>query len=278
MAREITIRILLLGLAFAALLGAEKRIYAQAEMRPGTNACSLGAKGYFTQGQPIVMRLRVENNSFESKVVDLGYDREGALQFKLKRGEGAWMDLPQTKVREGISLVGKVTIPPGETYSQQIILDDWYKFGEPGTYVVSLMIPKSICFGLELQFEITPANAESLSNMCSELVDAIRDSKKNYEKSADAAKVLAKIDDRLVVPFLAKALEANRMLDSILIPALERIGDKEAIRYLISLLEHNDSTSSKYELVRPALQRLESKSALEDAEMIRIALARFPAP
>jgi len=64
---------------------------------------------------------------------------------------------------------------------------------------------------------------------------------------------------------------------SILIPALERIGDKDAIHALISLLEQHGATSAEYELARPALVRLEKRCAPEQVESIRIALARFPA-
>lgn len=244
---------------------------------PSRFACSLSFKGYYTQGQPIVVRLTLENRSFEPMIIDLGYDREGAFLFKLKRPDGTLVDLPQKKVREGISRVGKFTIPSHESYSQQIILDEWYKFTEPGKYSVFLTMPKSLCVEQDFEFELVPADAEWLSNACSELVDAIRQNKNDYAKAADAAKVLARIDNPLAVPFLVKALEANRMVDSIIIPAIERIGDKHAVRWLISLLDH-DSTSATYELVRPALVRLEKRSAPEEAEMIRIALARFPAP
>ena len=240
--------------------------------------CGLEAKGYYSQGQPIVMRLMLENKSFESAVVDLGYDREGALEFKLKRGEGDWIELPRRQIREGLARVGKLTIAPQESYSQQIILDDWYKFTEPGKYVVSLKIPKTpVCAALEIPFEVLPLDAEWLSDVCSKLLDTIQQNKNDYAMAADAANVLAKVDNRLVVPFLTKALEANRMMTSILIPALERIGDKDAIHSLISLLEQHDATSAEYELARPALVRLEKRCAPEQVESIRIALARFPA-
>lgn len=134
------------------------------------------------------------------------------------------------------------------------------------------------CPALDLDFEITPADAERLSEVCGELVDEVRKNKDSYEKSSDAAKVLARVENPVAVPFLMKALEANPMVDSIVIPAIERIGDKDAVRFLISLLEKNDSSSSRYELVRPALVRLKKRSAFEEAELIRIALVRFPAP
>jgi HEAT repeat protein len=121
-------------------------------------------------------------------------------------------------------------------------------------------------------------DAEWLSDVAAKLLETIKENKNDYAKAADAANVLARIDNRLAVPFLMKALEANPMMDSIVIPAIERIGDKEAVRFLISLLEKNDSSSSRYELVRPALVRLEKRSAPEEVEVIRIALVRFPAP
>ena len=148
-----------------------------------------------------MVRLTLENKSFEPMVADLGYDREGAFLFKLKRPDGTLVDLPQKKVREGISRVGKFTIPSQESYSQQIILDEWYKFNEPGKYSVSLTLPKSLCVWLDIEFEILPADAEWLSNVCGELVDAIRQNKNDYAKAADAAKVLASIDNPLAVRF-----------------------------------------------------------------------------
>ena len=248
----------------------------RAQDRP---SCATEMRGYYTQGQPIVVRFTLGNDSTEPEIVDLGYDREGALELKLKRDEGEWIALPQKKVREGISRVGKVTIPPQESYSQQLILDDWYKFSEPGWYVVSLAIGKSRrCLGLNFEFKVIPMDAEWLRDVSSKLLETIKENKNDYAKAADAANVLARIDNRLAVPFLIKALEANPMIDSIVIPAIERIGDKEAVRFLISLLEKNDSSSSRYELVRPALVRLEKRSAPEEVEVIRIALARFPAP
>ena len=243
----------------------------------GHASCNLEMQGHFTQGQPVVMRLMLQNDSQEEEVFDLGYNREGAFQFKLRRDEGDWIDLPQKQAREGLSLPSRVTIPLQDRYTQQIILDDWYKFSEPGKYVVVLTIPKSPgCAALELQFEITPLDVESLTKVCRELVDTIRQNRNDYAKSADAANVLARVDNPLVTPFLMKSLEANPAVDWIVIPAIERIGDKQAVHSLISLLEKPPSKSAQDELVRPALMRLEKRSAPEDAESIRIALARFP--
>ena len=278
MTRALIVKTLLLLSAIVASLGAEGRVYAQNESANGTMNCGFETRGYKTQGQPIVFRFTLQNLSSHPVDPDLGYDREGALNFKLERPDGSFVALPQKQVREGISLAPKITIPERETYSQQIILDDWYKFAELGSYVVTLTMPASICSGpMDVRFEILPADAERLNKFSLELANSIRENKNNYEKASEAAKVLARVDNSLVVPHLINALDGNPMVHSILIPALERIGDKNAIRSLISLLESDGSTSSKYELVRSALMRLESKSPLEEAQMIRVALARFPA-
>ena len=275
MARALTIIIVVLVLTMALPLTAGTQQQNNAA-RP--SACSVAMNNYLTQGQPVVLTLTLENRSFEDVVFDLGYAREGAFQFKLKQDQGEWIDLPQKKVREGISLVPKVPIPPQGSYSQQLILDEWYKFNQLGKYSISVTLPNSLCQKSELDFEILPFDAELLSEFCDRQVNEIRKNTLHYGKAADAAKVLATIDYSLAVPFLVKALEANPMVDSILIPAIERIGDKEAVAFLISFLEKNVSSSSSYELVRPALVRLEKRSAPEDVEKIRIALARFPAP
>ena len=226
-------RILLL-LALVASLGGEHRAYAQTANPYEMVTCSLETRGTNTQGQPIVFRLILDNRSLQPVTVNLGYDREGAFRFKIKRPDGSLIAPPQKQVREGISRVGEFRIPAGERYSQQIIVDEWYKFIAPGSYVVSLTMPESICSEMALPVDITPPDAEELSKFSLELANAVRENKKNYEKASEAATVLARIENPLVVPFLMKAVEANTMVDSILIPALERIGDNAAIRSLIT--------------------------------------------
>lgn len=238
--------------------------------------CTLTAKSSFTQGEPILLRLKLENSSYEPRVVNLGYDREGALLFRLVPPDGLLIDLPQTKIREGISLVGEVEIPAQESHSQQIILGNWYRFTEPGPYRVALKIPNSPCARQELRFEITPEDLDRLKSVCNELMDAIEKNKNHYEKAADAAKALAQVYNPIAVPFLTKALESNPMVSSIVIPALGRIGDKQAIQSLISILGRYDASTSEYAQARGMLAALETKSGAEEVEIIRIALARFP--
>lgn len=279
MARALTIIIVLLMLTMALPLTAGTQPYQDPNAdRQMKTACGIGMNTYLRQGQPVVLTLTLENRSFEEVVLDLGHDRQGAFQFRLKEREGDWIDLPPKKVREGISLVAKISLPAQGSYSQQFILDEWYKFNQLGKYTVSVTLPNSLCQRSELDFEILPFDAELLSEFCDRQVELIRKNTNDYGKAADAAKVLARVDYSLAVPFLVKALEANQMVDSILIPALERIGDKEAVDFLISFLEKNVSSSAKYELVRPALVRLEKRSTPEEIVKIRIALARFPAP
>jgi hypothetical protein len=237
-------------------------------------ACTLTAKSSFTQGEPILLRFKLDNKSAESRVVNLGYDREGAFQFKLVRPNGVSIKLPQMEIREGISLPDEVVIPAQESHSQQIILDNWYKFTEPGSYRLALEMPDSPCVRQELQFEITPEDLDRLKSVCKELMDAATN--KIYASAADAAKALARVHNPIAVPFLTKALESNPMVSSIVIPALGGIGDKQAIRSLISILERYNGTTSEYAQARGELANLETKSAAEEVEMIRIALARFP--
>jgi hypothetical protein len=188
-------------------------------------SCSFEGKPSFTQGQPVVMQLGLGNRTFAPAVFDLGYDREGAFLFKLKLPDGSSIELPQKQIREGIALVGKLTVPPQENYSQQIILDDWYKFKDVGTYSISLTIPHN-CGPMELPIKITPFDADALNSVCSQLLEKIRQNKHDYAKAADAANVLARVHDPLVVPFLKQALEANSMVDSILVPALAKFSTK----------------------------------------------------
>lgn len=196
----------------------------QSELR-----CTLTAKSSFTQGEPILLRLKLENSSNEPRVVDLGYDREGAFLFRLVPPDGLSIDLPQTELRQGIALRGELTIPARESHSQQIILDNWHKFTEPGTYRLALEILHSNCARQELRFEITPEDLDRLKSVCNEFLDAIEKNKNHYGNAADAAKALAQVQNPIAVPYLNKALESNPMVSSIVTPALERIGHKQPL-------------------------------------------------
>ena len=191
--------------------------------------CTLTSKSSFTQGEPILLRLKLENSSSEPRAVNLGYDREGAFLFRLVGPDGLSIDLPQTQVREGISLLGEVAIPAQEKHSQQIILDNWYKFTEPGHYRLALEILYSPCPRQELRFEITPEDLDRLKSVCNELLDAIEKNKHHYANAADAAKALVQVQNPIVVPYLTKALESNPMVSSIVNPTLERFGHKQPI-------------------------------------------------
>jgi hypothetical protein len=193
--------------------------------RTAMGSCSLETKRSFTQGEPVVLKLVLDNNTFEPAVFDLGYDREGALLFRLNLPDGSSIDLPQKQVREGISRVGKLSLAAQEKYSQQLVLDDWYKFKDAGTYRVSLTI-QNTCGPMQLPIEITPFDADVLSSVCRQLLDTIRQNKNDYAKAADAANVLARVNNPLAVPFLKKALQANPMVDWIVNPAIERLAPK----------------------------------------------------
>ncbi len=196
----------------------------QSELR-----CTLTAKSSFTQGEPIVLRLKLENSSSEPRVVDLGYDQEGAFLFRLTPPDGFSIDLPQTELRQGIALNGDVAIPAKESREQQIILDNWHQFTQPGSYRLALEILHSNCERQELRFETTPQDLDRLKTVCNEFLDAIEKNKYHYGRAADAAKALARVRHPIAVPYLTKALESNPMVSSIVNPALERLGHKQPI-------------------------------------------------
>ena len=99
-------------------------------------------------------------------------------------------------------------LPRAGSHSQQIILDNWHKFTEPGPYRVALEILYSHCARQELRFEITPEDLDRLKSVSNELMDAIEKNKNHYAKAADAAKAVAQVHNPIAVPYLTKALES----------------------------------------------------------------------
>src|SRR5690349_2721121 len=123
------------------------------------------AKSKFSQSEPILLRLAVTNSSEQPLPVSLGYDREGAFVFTIKGPNGSVIELPRKRTREGLSRLGNFMVKPQSSYTQQLILNEWYDFPDPGVYEINARLkssrqPESECLNATFTIEIAPLDKQ----------------------------------------------------------------------------------------------------------------------
>lgn len=216
-----------------------------------------------TLREPVVLTFTVKNSTKGTVTFDLGQDRKGNYEFWITPPNGMRLKLPQYG-HEGMSRVGRLSIEPGETFSQDLILNEWFKFEDVGSYVLQgrLTQPFVVDAGREEQadpgfratIDIKPRDEARLISTCDSLADQI-DHSSGYEQWAQAALALSYVDDPVAVPYLRRALFARKLVEPIAIRGLETIGDDESVRALASATDA-DLPGLTATLARRALQRI----------------------
>ena len=223
-------------------------------------------KNRLTLHEPVILNFVVKNGLAQPVDVDLGADRKGNFLFTVKRPDGSTVQLPPLR-REGISLTGKLTLTPGQTYAQKVLLNEWYEFPTTGRYELSARLAAPVRTqegvsvtepaGFHTTLEVTPRDAERLGKVAASLTEQII-SAASYEEAAQAALALSHIKDPAAVPYMEKALASEQMVEPIVIDGLEKVGGAEAIRALTSASTHRKGDTAK--LARAALERMRESS------------------
>jgi hypothetical protein len=212
--------------------------------------------------EPVVLTFKASNHLPNAIVLDLGQDRENGFTFRLLRPDGTTADSPSF-TRNGISLIGTAVLRSGESLSQEVILNDRFRFDVPGNYKIAGHLTQEIMDeqgdklgsdpGFQKDIEIVPRDESSLRKVCQELSGHLERSN-SYSDAALIARELATIDDPVAVPFLDKALRADRLVEPFIISALVRIGNTEAANALIAAL--NGKTGAAADAVLRGLTQI----------------------
>jgi hypothetical protein len=259
------------------------RVHSSALLSSEANECPYSltiAKSTFSRQEPILWQLVIRNSSDDPLPVSLGYDREGAFIFNLKRPDGSLVELPRKPIREGLSRIGTFTVKPHTSYTQQLILNQWYDFSDPGIYEISATLKegrqsKGVCLNAIFASEILPLDTAQLQKPCSELVEVVRSNSNDFEKASDAAKAMLVIKHPVVVPCLEGALKANHAVSSFVIRGLEEIGNNQAVEVLIPLLRDPNPEDSDFIQARAALLSIEKRTTDSNTlNSIKTALAK----
>lgn len=224
------------------------------------------AETRFSLNEPLILDFAVRNGSGQPVKLVLGQDRKEAFRFAITRPDGKRIELPPL-TREGFSVVGEVQIAPQQTYTQRLLLNEWFDFSSPGQYVIEARLGDpvraneavaAVDKGFRTTVEIGPRDAERLRQLSATLARQVA-AAASYEEAAEAAHLLSHIKDAGAVPSLEKVLHTGRGVEPIAIAGLERIGGGEAVQVLISALSSPEGETGM--LARSALGRIEQATS-----------------
>jgi hypothetical protein len=196
-----------------------------------------------TLHEPLIIDFVVNNTHAETLTFDLGPDRKENFRFTFTRPGGATQ--AQQLRKEGVARLGKVTIQPGESYKQQLLVNEWFDIPQPGNYTVSIemitpivsqkgqVITKSA--SNRFTIEVLPRDPEKLKDICESLFTRITTSN-SHEQASESATTLSFISDSVAVPYLEKMLKIDNMIERIAIKGLARVNNSEAVEALINAL------------------------------------------
>lgn len=221
-----------------------------------------------TLREPVFFALSVRNSLDVPVKFDLGQDRKGGFRVVVVRPDGAKVQLPKWR-REGIAVIGKLSLDAGQEFTQKFLLNEWFDFAEPGRYEVEVSLTTPVMAGEDgravaaqtagrLVLEISPRDEERLKRVSAALLDGIVKAR-SYRDAAESALALSHLVDPVAVPDLAKALTSGRMVEPIVIAGLERVGNEEAAQVLIAAL--NGPNAEVAQLARAALVSIGQKSS-----------------
>lgn len=193
-----------------------------------------------TLNEPVTIQMKIRNGLKDILIVDLGADRKANFIFKIVEPNGSSIQPPQFSPF-GLVPIGKFSIGPGQTYSQEILLDEWYKPAQLGAYKVEVSLAKPFQNGNgetvdtktegELTFRVGPRDVKVLNDLCGQLVDKVLHGQSQGEK-AEAARTLSYIRDPASVPYLGEVLKNGGELGGFAVDGLVRIRNAQAIGIL----------------------------------------------
>ena len=251
----------------------------------------------FVLHEPVYATLTIHNSLNEEIRFDLGQNDRSSLGLSIvlpTGGEIAAPAPPQTGPAGGIFTASRPILAPGETYVQQLLLNEWHEFGAPGQYRLKLWSTARYVRhvkGIELRsteggdpfftaeeigIEILPEDAGRLQSVCTNLMTRAISSP-SVQMRVDAAVALSYVNDPAAIPFLRQILfEPAGAADSVrryAVDGLARIRNIDAIEILLASLPTADSELTPY--IRRQLRRVES--LVEDQALkARIQAALLP--
>src|SRR6267143_4450015 len=122
---------ILVLLLFSSETSAQVKQAASLRITPGEISVSLH--------EPVSTLLTIRNELAQPISVDLGDDRVGNIEVNAVFPDGSKTD-NRISIHQGLARIGRITLAPGQSYSQTLVLDNWTAFHVIGLYKLQIEI------------------------------------------------------------------------------------------------------------------------------------------
>jgi hypothetical protein len=195
--------------------------------------------------EPVVLLVKVRNNGAESITLRLGRDRKTGYNLGLTPPGKTHMTLTNPEPR-GIYDKGDVSVPAGGTFTQRLLLNEWYDFSTAGKYFIDIRMMEppragnspmvsARDSGFRGSFEIGLRNSAKIRAACERLASEIKNAS-SYAEWAEAAAELSYVGDPVAVAYLQQAMDQQPMVAYTLADGLAKVGNDAAVEALLTEL------------------------------------------
>lgn len=210
-------------------------------------------------GLPVMADVNIENTSSQPVDMDLGGDANENIRISVIRPEGQRIDRSPADRRNRVTFFGGIHLDPGQTYSETLVLNRWFDFGETGDYVINIGLKSEQAPATLLHLEVRARDAAETAALCSGLVSRIQ-ANASAQDSIAAIQALRYVRDPVAVSSWEILLH-RRDLIMTAISGLTAIGDLDAAKVLISRLDASDESTRLS--IRSALQTIATNTSDE---------------
>jgi hypothetical protein len=88
--------------------------------------------------EPVYATFVVQNTQPERLDFDLGPNHKTTFEFSITQPDGKVVHIPPFQTPGGVAAIGRVRLENGLTYTQKILLNEWYDFTSVGQYSIEL--------------------------------------------------------------------------------------------------------------------------------------------
>ncbi len=215
--------------------------------------------------EPVEVVLTIRNSGSQTVEVDLGMDRKTGIALRVTSPDGT-VKIGRVPVHGGISRREKIKLRPAQSYTQNLVLNDWTEFSQPGLYHIVVSFDNPVLMQEGTSINLGPTNIAA--NFGSHNDDVVRRfcddnlrrllAADSYDRALVAAQVLSHVQDPVAVPCLQRAFRSPYHIDSLLVDGLEKIGTDDAIEVLLRISSATSVAEAGH--LRSALVRLAAKT------------------
>src|SRR5437660_4106601 len=195
-------------------------------------------------GEPVLLRVRIENKGTQVMEFDLGERNEKKLSITVTTPADRRLGKVDPERHEGMSFWSWTHFEPGDDYRVALVLDEWFDFKQAGHYRIDIQPLEPATIGgtkisippTSLELEVTPYDSSALEAACKRIAEEVEHPRPGATRLA-AEKALERMDDPNLTPFWVKLLTESKALNELAAMHL-RSFRRESVEGLSDVLAH----------------------------------------